>query len=241
MTTTDLALMNAPTTDLAGDTHFVMILDRSGSMHGRAADIIGGFNSFVAMCRERTIPRCDVQYARFDTEIEPCVFRLSLADVPEMTAALYAPRGSTALLDAVGQIVSPITGRPDDRYIVIIFTDGYENASREWTKGKVSALIKEREALGNWTFVFFGAEIDVWADGAAMGFAPGNRHAHSSADYAATMRSSAKMAAIMAEKRMRTSRQFARTVGMDATGEISDEEAERILREEQGETTPAGP
>lgn len=238
MTTTELALQNALSPELQGDTHIVMILDRSGSMADRQTDVIGGFNNFIRTCKERNLQRCDVQYARFDQEIETCVFRLALSGVPEMTAALYAPRASTALLDAVGQTVSPITTTPDDRYIVIIFTDGYENSSREWTKEKVSALIREREALGNWTFAYFGAEIDAWGEGEAMGFAAGNRHAHSRAAYGSTMASSAKMAAIMVQKGLRSSRRFAEAVGSESARELSDEEAERILRDEEDAATP---
>ena len=238
MTTTELALQQALSPEVQGDIHIVWILDRSGSMAGLTNDIIGGFNSFIRECRERNVPRCDVQYARFDATIEPSVFRLALADVPEMTPALYAPRGSTALFDAVGATISPIVTNSDDIYIVVIWTDGYENASREWTKEKVNALLKEREALGNWTFAFFGAEIDAWADGEKMGFSAGNTYAHSKADYLSMMRSSAKAASIMAEKGMRSSRRFAGTVGADSARGLSDEEAERMLREDEDAATP---
>jgi len=216
-----------------------MILDRSGSMADRQDDVIGGFNSFIKTCRDRLVERCDVQFARFDEEIEPCVFRLSLADVPAMTAARYAPRGGTALLDAVGQTVSPVATNADDRYIVIVFTDGEENSSREWTKEKVAALIQEREALGNWTFAFFGAEIDAWDEGGGMGFAAGNTRAHSRADYAFAMASTATMTSIMARKGMRSSRQFARATMEGLEKDLDDDALEQILREEDDAATPA--
>jgi hypothetical protein len=233
MKTTDIALANALTPELTGDTHVVMILDRSGSMSDRQADVIGGFNSFIETCRERGIERCDVQYARFDEMIEASVFRLPLADVPPLTPLLYAPRGSTALLDAVGATVSPIATKADDRYVVIVFTDGYENASREWTKEKVSALIQEREALGNWTFAFFGAEIDAWGESRDMGFAQGNSHAHQRSDYDRVMRSSAKMTAVMMQRDIRRSKTLASAVAAEADGDLSDDDVERMLREEE--------
>jgi hypothetical protein len=242
MTTTEIALRNALTPELPGDTHVVMILDRSGSMNDRREDVIGGFNSFIETCREQGMERCDVQYARFDGEIEPSVFRLPLRDVPPMTAVLYAPRGSTALLDAVGGTVSPIVSNPDDRYVVIVFTDGYENASQEWTKEKVSALIKERDALGNWTFAFFGAEIDAWGEGGAMGFAQGNTHSHQRSGYDSMMRSNAKAAAIMTKRGIQRSSSLARTAAALSVDErLSDDEIERSLREEDvpnSEPTP---
>ncbi len=241
MSTTELALRNALTPELPGDTHVVMILDRSGSMNDRRDDIIGGFNSFIETCREQRMDRCEVQYARFDTEIEPSVFCRPLAEVPPLTPLLYAPRGSTALLDAVGGTVSPIVPNADDRYIVIVFTDGYENASREWTKEKVSALIKAREALGNWTFAFFGAEIDAWGEGAGMGFAAGNSHAHQRTAYDSMMRSNANVAAVMTKRGIRQSSSLARTVALAAEAELSDDEVARMLREEDADKSDATP
>ncbi len=56
--------------------------------------------------------------------------------------------------------------------LIVIITDGYENASREFTKDQILALIKEKEALG-WKFVFLGAEIDSYAVGGAIGMSVG--------------------------------------------------------------------
>ncbi len=99
---TDIDLIGNGALAPAGATNIVMILDRSGSMSGRQADVIGGFNSFIASCRSAALARCSVTYVRFDTEVER-VFSEKLDRVPELTEAMYQPRGSTALLDAVGQ------------------------------------------------------------------------------------------------------------------------------------------
>jgi len=222
-----------------GATNIVMILDRSGSMSGTESDVIGGFNSFVANCRNAGVADCRVTYVRFDSEIES-VFTKALADVPEMNSTLYAPRGSTALLDAVGQSVSAIVSDPDDRYIVITFTDGYENQSKEWTSAKVAALIKEREALGNWTFAFFGAEIDAWGEAGDMGYGAGNTRAHQKAKTADLMAATGRVASVQMNLRRRTSEHYAETAEAVADDPgLSDAEIERRLAGEPGEAPSA--
>ena len=198
-------------------------------MAGKEADVIGGFNSFVTRCRDGSVTNCSVGYIRFDNEIEQ-VFTEELANVPELTPALYAPRGNTALLDAVGRTVAGVTNNPDDRYIVITFTDGHENASREWTKEKVAALLKAREALGNWTFAFFGADIDAWAESGGMGYAAGNSMSHDKRRMRNAMESSGRVAARMAKSDARSTVHYAAATkaAMD-NPDLSDEEIERLI------------
>jgi hypothetical protein len=57
--------------------------------------------------------------------------------------------------------------------IVVVFTDGLENASRTWTRDQVFALIEQKKAQG-WTFVFMGANQDAYAEGSRIGFQAGN-------------------------------------------------------------------
>jgi hypothetical protein len=226
--TRDLDLI-ATTTAPLGATNIVMILDRSGSMTGQQSDVIGGFNSFVSSCRDANLANCTVTYVRFDNEIER-VFTEELANVPKLNEALYQPRGSTALLDAVGQSVSPISDQPDDRYIVVTFTDGHENASREWTKEKVSELLREREALGNWTFAFFGADIDAWAQGGGMGYGAGNAKSYAKSAIPAMMKATGRVASVVAKSKIKSSRYYAEAVASAAQcADISDVEIERTL------------
>ena len=215
-----------------GATRIVMILDRSGSMAGSESDVIGGFNSFVTSCRAAELEKCTVSYIRFDNVVER-VFSEKLADVPLLDSALYAPRGNTALLDAVGQSVAAIASDADDRYIVITFTDGHENASREWTKAKVAALLREREALGNWTFAFFGADIDAWGESGDMGYSSGNSRSHAKSDLMATMEATGRVAAVMSRKATRMTKNYATAAEAVAQHpNLTDEEIELRLADD---------
>lgn len=227
--TNELDIFGQSAVTRPGAAHIIIILDRSGSMAGQESDVIGGFNSIVRHCRDASVEACDVTYVRFDNEIEH-VFTLGLADVPEMTDALYAPRGSTALLDAVGSTVSPIEGNPDDTYIVITYTDGQENASREWTREKVRALLETRKALGNWTFAFFGAGIDAWGEAGGMGYAAGNARSINKSAMRDHMDATGRSTAMMAKHRIRRSDHLAGTVeSVLADATITDDELARRL------------
>ena len=50
----------------------------------------------------------------------------------------------------------------------MIITDGQENASHEWTRAKVKDRLDALKKNG-WTFLFLGANIDAFTEGATLG------------------------------------------------------------------------
>ena len=80
-------------------TDITMVLDRSGSMQSIKDDTVGGFDAFVD--EQRRLPgRCTVSLVQFDNEYEEVYTGRDLAEVPSLT---LVPRGSTAMLDAIGR------------------------------------------------------------------------------------------------------------------------------------------
>lgn len=65
----------------------------------------------------------------------------------------YKPSNGTPLNDAIREVTSQLlraqTGSPQENFLVMVLTDGAENASRE---GRVTDLIAELQRKGNWTF-----------------------------------------------------------------------------------------
>lgn len=157
-------------------THLLIIVDRSYSMMTCATEMRKALDSYFKEQGE-VEGKCLVDYIQFDTEYEVA---FTDRDV-KYAEAVLVPRGSTALLDAVGRGVTdlgvklarkPEAKRPGLVQVVVV-TDGYENASREWTAEKVRELIKEQEAKYSWDFVFLGANMDAQQVGASFGFDPG--------------------------------------------------------------------
>ena len=144
----------------------VLILDKSGSMYGLEKDTIGGFNSMLDKQRESNLP-VKVTAVMFNNAVSTIYERTDLNKVKNITEKEYTPQGTTALLDAVGNTLSQLKTLPDidakgNKVLVVITTDGKENASKEWTYAKVKALISELQKK-NFEFVFLGANIDAAA------------------------------------------------------------------------------
>ena len=107
-----------------------------------------------------------------------------LADVPPLE---LAPRGSTALLDALGRLIidagERLAALPEDQrpgsVIVGVMTDGMENASREWTHPRIKELIEQQTRDYGWQFLYLGADQDAIEEGAKMGFAAGKSMTYS--------------------------------------------------------------
>jgi hypothetical protein len=158
-------------------TLIAALLDRSGSMQDIAADMRGGFDSFIAKERAQAGTTV-VTLAQFDDRYDIVYQDRPVVGVPPLT---LEPRGMTALLDAIGRFITevgaglaalPEDERPGD-VTVLVLTDGHENASAEWTVEAVRALITQQETVYGWDFVFLGANMDAVAVGTNLGFAPG--------------------------------------------------------------------
>jgi hypothetical protein len=164
-------------------THLVYLLDRSGSMQPFQESAVSAFNSFLR--DQRDVPgEATLSLILFDDQYEPLHRALLLGQVPELTAAGFVPRGSTALLDAIGRTIKdtsasqetlPEEHRPE-KVILAIFTDGYENASRHYTNAHISDLIAAKRVQG-WEFLFLAANQDAIATAAAMNIHAGDTSA----------------------------------------------------------------
>ena len=157
-------------------TELVFILDRSGSMTGLEADTIGGFNSMIAK-QKREPGRALGSTILFDDSSQVLHDRLPLDRIPPMTDREYFPRGSTALLDAIGGAIHHIGivhkyARPEDRPARTLFaitTDGMENASCRYRYADIKEMIERQKELYGWEFLFLGANMDAVKTAAHFG------------------------------------------------------------------------
>jgi len=146
------------------NVEIIVILDRSGSMHGIQSDVIGGYNSFIQeQLKEKG--KASVSLVLFDDKYEVVYRDRDIKEVPELTSDTYFARGSTSMFDAIGKAISESTS---ENAMVLIQTDGYENTSTEWNKDSVKSLIEKKEKQG-WDFIFLGADIDTAEVGGSFG------------------------------------------------------------------------
>jgi hypothetical protein len=144
----------------------VFLLDRSGSMESCWDDTIGGFNAFV---NEQKADGGTLTLIQFDHEFLESYTAKPIGDVEPLTRETFKPRGSTALLDAIGKTIKE--GKGGANPTVIILTDGQENSSHKFTKSHIKDLIEQKTKDG-WTFVYLGANQDAFAEAGSMGIAP---------------------------------------------------------------------
>lgn len=179
--------------------HIAVILDRSGSMQSVKTDTEGGLAAFLEAQHEAP-GETTVSLYQFDDKYEAVYENKPLADVPPF---MLRPRGATALLDAVGRTINTLgeqlaamdeDARPGE-VIVVILTDGHENASREYTKTAVKKLITQQQDAYGWKFVFLGADQDAFAAGASMGIARATTLSYSGTRTGASLTNAGRMVA----------------------------------------------
>jgi Mg-chelatase subunit ChlD len=155
------------------------LLDRSGSMGAIAEYVVQGYDEFVAEQRKDK-GETTMTLVQFDGEdIHDVIFDARpLAEVKSI-AGRFEPRGVTPLHDAIALLLDRAeahlrrSGADPADQLVVIFTDGQENASRRWTAPAIFERIEGLRKAG-WTFVFAGANQDSYATGSAIGVVEGN-------------------------------------------------------------------
>ncbi len=156
-------------------TELIFVLDRSGSMGGLESDTIGGFNATISD-QKKIEGETRVTTILFDNFFEVLHDRIDLQDIAPLTDRDYFVRGSTALYDAVALGIRKIVNvqkqtKPEgraDKVIMVITTDGYENASRETNAAMLQKMIDDCKKEG-WEFLFLGADIDAQAAAGSIG------------------------------------------------------------------------
>jgi Mg-chelatase subunit ChlD len=156
-------------------THVTFVLDSSGSMSSIEDDTKGGFNVFLADQQDGE-GQVTVTLYEFNTNVELVYHEYPIVEAPKLTDANYTPGGRTALYDALASAISttvkavesgPVAERPDN-VIVVVLTDGKENAS-ETTQTAIREQVEECQEERGWEFLFIGANQDATLTARGMG------------------------------------------------------------------------
>ena len=142
-------------------------------MQSMRSELVQGLNVF--MDEQRKVGPANVTVVQFDNTVETVIDGVDVSDVPPFSDEHFQPRGMTALLDGIGSIVSKIESRlplgklgREVAPIIVILTDGQENASQSFSRKDIFDLIKAKKELG-WRFTFMGANQDAVAVGESYG------------------------------------------------------------------------
>jgi hypothetical protein len=151
-------------------TIYHLIVDKSGSMMDCVDNTINGFNEQVNRIKDKALEFTEeditMGLTTFNENVKHLYFQQNPKEMVLLTHENYRPSGGTALLDAVGESITEIerqvnTSLIPTTVIVVILTDGYENASKKYNLVNIRNMISKLEETGKWTFSFIGATLDA--------------------------------------------------------------------------------
>jgi len=150
------------------EKHISFILDETGSMMSIKDKTISDFKEYLQQIKSY---KGIFTLTKFNSNKVEVVYTKPIKDVPELTKETYKPDATTPLYDAIGKTIKALeVDEGKQELLVVILTDGEENASKEYDKKAIQALIKEKETKG-WTFVYLGVGEAAWAEGSKLGMA----------------------------------------------------------------------
>ena len=155
----------------------IVVLDETGSMDGQEGRVVESMNGYV-----KTLPDgCHLSVFKFDSAHWTEHFAAAKEDWNTMTEADYNPGQMTPLYDAIARGIrhGEKLAKDGDRVLVMIDTDGHENASKEQTQASIKSMV-DRKKTDGWEFLFVAGGIDqaatasVGTTGAKLGMATQN-------------------------------------------------------------------
>lgn len=149
-----------------------ILLDRTGSMATRWNEAVTSVNQYPEELKKQGVSEDDyITLAVFDgwDGIRYDVLRSSkLRNWVPITNTEVTPRGNTPLYDAMQRIIARAESRGADKTVVVVMTDGEENASRETTREALRASVERIKARG-WQIVYLGMNFDGFKQASLIG------------------------------------------------------------------------
>lgn len=133
-----------------------ILLDRSGSMATLWDEALGSINGYIDTLKMND----KVHLAVFDSISHDVVRDCKAKEWEEVTTEEIQPRGGTPLYDSCGKIMAQAEEDNAKKTVLVVMTDGYENASHEYTQAAIKARVKQFEDK-KWEVLFLGANFDA--------------------------------------------------------------------------------
>jgi hypothetical protein len=170
--------METNNTTVKTQVYNLIILDKSGSMSSIANAAISGFNETVGGIRSAQERFKDTQ-EHFVSLMIFCNCEKTMVydmvpvnEVKELTSREYRPCCCTPLYDAMGisinALYNAIKDKEDATAVVTVITDGYENASKEYSGKAIKALVERMKDEEGWNFAYIGTNQDVEATASSL-------------------------------------------------------------------------
>ena len=133
-----------------------MLIDESGSMEEYKKSVLEGAQRYLQALKQMNVYLgmwCSLKFGQSAPSKKQVRF-VPLSSGSTITHRDYEPLGGTALYDALGSVLMSET---EAKRLVIILTDGEDNMSMHWNLMSCGEMIKSRQELDDWLFVFLAA------------------------------------------------------------------------------------
>lgn len=141
-----------------------LLLDRSASMQSQWAEALSSINAYVKELPKDT----NVFLAAFDHDYH-VMRNTTVKKWNPINSDEIQPRGNTRLFDAAARIMQRAIDDNAERTMIVVMTDGEENASLNFKQADVKALANVMDSK-KWELVFLGANFDKVGDVAMNNF-----------------------------------------------------------------------
>lgn len=176
------------------------VLDETGSMETVKDATISGFNEYINSLKKNGDSFTFTLVKFNSTKINKVHSDVPISKVKLLTDKTYNPDNMTPLYDAIAKCIHTIEEHLkkaiddcdacEERFtcftadnsancdkkpavLLVVMTDGFENASLQYNRMEILDLIQKKESEG-WTFAYLGANQDAWGVGQSIGIRGGN-------------------------------------------------------------------
>lgn len=161
----------------------VILLDSSGSMESIRKEAMDMFNEQVRAIKKGSNEMdTKISLATFATTSKTIFFNEDVNKLKELNLDAYVPDGGTAMYDSIGAAVDALSFLPEasdenTSFLVVIISDGQENASRLYNQYDIANRVKRLQDTKRWTFSYLGANQDLTRVSQSLNIPIGNTFA----------------------------------------------------------------
>lgn len=148
-------------------SRIVLLLDESGSMNSQKMEVVDGINKMFNAQRELNPDGIQIDIFKFNTKVTHFSSGF-ISSMKPFTSNDYNPSDMTALNDAIGQAIHKY--HSEEKVLMVIVTDGMENASKEYNHASMVAAIENQRKNKNWQFIYLSENPETVQQGHTYGF-----------------------------------------------------------------------
>jgi len=150
----------------------VVILDESGSMEPIRDKMINSLNDLIMEQKQIKNRPCNFTFVKFNNIVNRVIENKNINEILPLSKNNYIPSGSTALYDAIGNTINWFRYERD--VLMVIITDGQENASTKFKKSQINNMLDEKQKYCGWSYVYLCNDLSTSTQGNDIGFSKSN-------------------------------------------------------------------